>query len=97
MQVELYKKIVPYVDNKGEERTATNFFAKCGDVLVPIEVNTSRTKKRVKIKIIVLVKRCLQRSRKKFPNATMRTVENQSLIKTANNSFCEVTKECLCN
>ena len=38
MQVELYKKIVPYVDNKGEERTATNFFAKCGDVLVPIEV-----------------------------------------------------------
>ena len=38
MQVELFKKIVPYVDNKGDERTATNFFAKCGDVLVPIEV-----------------------------------------------------------
>ena len=38
MQVELFKKIVPYTDNKGEERTATNFFAKCGDVLVPIEV-----------------------------------------------------------
>jgi hypothetical protein len=38
MQVELFKRIVPYADNKGEQRTATNFFAKCGDVLVPIEV-----------------------------------------------------------
>lgn len=38
MQVELFKRIVPYSDNKGEQRTATNFFAKCGDVLVPIEV-----------------------------------------------------------
>lgn len=37
MQVELFKRNVKYVKD-GEEKTATNFFVKLGDVLVPIEV-----------------------------------------------------------
>ena len=38
MQVELFKKIVPYKDKDGKDRTATNFYAKCGTDLIPIEV-----------------------------------------------------------
>lgn len=38
MQVELYKKNVEYTTNSGEKKTATNYFVKCGDVLVPVEV-----------------------------------------------------------
>ena len=38
MQVELFKKLVPYVDQNGVQKTATNFYAKCGTELVPIEV-----------------------------------------------------------
>ena len=38
-EVELYKKNVPYVDKKdGKEKTATNFYLRCGSVSVPIEV-----------------------------------------------------------
>jgi hypothetical protein len=35
--VNLMKKQVSY-EKDGEQKTATNFFAKCGDILVPIEV-----------------------------------------------------------
>lgn len=38
MQVELFKKMAKYEDQEGKERTATNFFVKCGDVMVPVEV-----------------------------------------------------------
>ena len=38
MQVELFKKKVSYVNEKNEEKTATNFYIMCGDVLVPVEV-----------------------------------------------------------
>ena len=37
-QVKLLKKISNYTDKDGNERTATNFFVECGDVLVPVEV-----------------------------------------------------------
>lgn len=38
MQVELFKKVGKYIDNKtGEERNYTNFYVKCGDSLIPIE------------------------------------------------------------
>lgn len=37
MQVNLFKRRVPYVDKDGENKIATNFFVECGDVLVPIE------------------------------------------------------------
>ena len=36
-EVKLYKKMATYVKD-GEERTATNFYIKCGDALVPVEV-----------------------------------------------------------
>ena len=38
MMVGLYKKKVKYQNAQKEEKTATNFFVKCGDVLVPVEV-----------------------------------------------------------
>ena len=38
MQVELFKKKVSYVNEKNEEKTAINFFIKCNDVLIPVEV-----------------------------------------------------------
>lgn len=39
MQVNLFKRRVPYVDQKdGKEKIATNFFVSCGDILVPVEV-----------------------------------------------------------
>ena len=38
MMVELYKKKVTYHNEQNEEKTATNFYVKCGDVLVPVEV-----------------------------------------------------------
>ncbi len=38
MQVQLFKKLNDYVDKNGEEKTATNFYVKCGDSMIPIEV-----------------------------------------------------------
>ena len=39
MQVQLFKKIGKYTDkNDGKEKQFTNFYIKCGDALVPIEV-----------------------------------------------------------
>lgn len=38
MQVQLLKQFHNYVDKKGEERTATNFYVKCGDSMIPVEV-----------------------------------------------------------
>ena len=39
MQVNLFKRRVPYVDKKdGKEKIATNFYVDCGDILVPVEV-----------------------------------------------------------
>ena len=38
MQVNLFKRRVPYVDKDGENKIATNFFVSCGDILVPVEV-----------------------------------------------------------
>ena len=37
--VQLFKKKKNYVDNEGNERTATRFYVLCGDVLIPIEVS----------------------------------------------------------
>lgn len=37
-EVKLWKKQVQYTNKDGEERTATNFFVACGDILVPVEV-----------------------------------------------------------
>ena len=38
MQLELFKRMAQYTDKDGKERTATNFFLKCGNELVPVEV-----------------------------------------------------------
>lgn len=39
MQVELFKRNGKYVDKKdGKEKSFTNFFLRCGDELVPVEV-----------------------------------------------------------
>lgn len=39
MQVQLFKKCGTYTDTKtGKEKRFTNFYLKCGDTLVPIEV-----------------------------------------------------------
>lgn len=38
MQVELFKKMSTYKNRDGEEKIATNFYIKCGNELVPIEV-----------------------------------------------------------
>ena len=38
MVVELFKKRAKYVNAQGEEKTATNFYVKCGDQLIPVEV-----------------------------------------------------------
>ena len=35
-QVKLFKKLSHY-EKDGEQRTATNFYVQCGDMLVPIE------------------------------------------------------------
>lgn len=37
-EVKLFKKLATYKDKDGNEKTATNFFVQCGDVLVPVEV-----------------------------------------------------------
>ena len=37
-QVSLYKKQVEYQNKDGETKTATNYFVKCGDQMVPVEV-----------------------------------------------------------
>ncbi len=37
-EVQLFKKQSKYKDKAGKDKVATNFFAKCGSMLVPIEV-----------------------------------------------------------
>ncbi len=37
-QVELFKQTGKYTDKKGEEKNFTNFYVKCGDELVPVQV-----------------------------------------------------------
>lgn len=37
-ELKLFKKNVKYTDKDKNEKTATNFYLKCGDALVPIEV-----------------------------------------------------------
>ncbi len=37
-EVQLFKKQSKYKDKQGKDKVATNFFAKCGSMLVPIEV-----------------------------------------------------------
>lgn len=38
MQVNLFKRRVPYMDKKdGKEKIATNFYVDCGGILVPVE------------------------------------------------------------
>lgn len=37
-QVSLLKKNGSYINKDGEEKKVTNFFIRCGDALVPIEV-----------------------------------------------------------
>ena len=36
-QVKIFKKISHY-EKDGEQRTATNFYIQCGDMLIPVEV-----------------------------------------------------------
>ncbi len=44
-QVSLMKKKGSYIDGKtGEEKKVTNFFVRCGDVLIPIEVKYFKNK-----------------------------------------------------
>ncbi len=43
-QVSLLKKNGSYVNKNGEEKKVTNFFVRCGDVLVPIEVKYFESK-----------------------------------------------------
>ena len=43
-QVNLLKKNGSYVNKDGEEKKVTNFFVRCGDVLVPIEVKYFESK-----------------------------------------------------
>ena len=39
MQVQLFKKVGTYTDKKdGKEKRFTNFYVKCGDALIPVEV-----------------------------------------------------------
>ncbi len=38
-EVKFFKKTSSYVDkNDGKDKTAVNFYIKCGDVLVPVQV-----------------------------------------------------------
>lgn len=40
MQVGLFKKTGKYTDSKtGEEKNYTNFYIKCGDSMIPVEVS----------------------------------------------------------
>jgi len=38
MQGDILKKNVKYKDKDGAEKNATNFYIRCGNVLIPIEV-----------------------------------------------------------
>ncbi len=39
MQVQLFKKVGKYTDKKdGKEKLFTNFYVKCGDALIPVEI-----------------------------------------------------------
>lgn len=38
MQVDLLKKSSTYTNKDGEEKTAVNFYLRCGETLVPIQV-----------------------------------------------------------
>ncbi len=37
-QVELLKKVGKYTDKEGREKQYTNFYVRCGDALIPIQV-----------------------------------------------------------
>lgn len=37
-QVELFKKSGTYTSKEGKERSFTNFYVKCGDTLIPVQV-----------------------------------------------------------
>ena len=39
VEVKLYKKERTYTDKNGEEKRATNFYVRCGNELIPIEVS----------------------------------------------------------
>ena len=39
MQVNLYKKVGKYTDKDGKEKGYVNFYVKCGDQMIPIEVS----------------------------------------------------------
>ena len=38
MQVELFKRVHTYKNANGEEKTGMNFYIRCGEALVPIDV-----------------------------------------------------------
>ena len=38
-EVKLFKKERTYKDKNGEEKRATNFYVRCGDELIPVEVS----------------------------------------------------------
>lgn len=38
-QVELFKKTGTYTNRDGEEKNYTNFYVRCGDMNVPVQVN----------------------------------------------------------
>lgn len=44
MVLELFKQISNYTDKEGKERTATNFYLKCGEEMIPIEVRYFKDK-----------------------------------------------------
>ena len=44
MQVNLYKRNVNYTNQDGEVKSATNFFVRCGDELIPVEVKYFKDK-----------------------------------------------------
>lgn len=45
MQVNLYKKVGKYTDKDGKEKSFVNFYVKCGDKLIPVEVSYFPNKK----------------------------------------------------
>ena len=38
-QVELFKKTGTYTDKEGKEKTYTNFYVRCGDTNIPVQVS----------------------------------------------------------
>ena len=39
MLVNLYKKVGKYTDKDGKEKSFVNFYVKCGDKMIPVEVS----------------------------------------------------------